>query len=501
MSYSPHIPEPLRYDLDFAPACDGVSGTVTHAVLVDGTPLERRNHYVIGHKRITEAFGLFLPAYLLDAIDLAVAVYVADRLSPRRRPDVDDPYGLQWRRHITIHLPVREPQRWNQPNLYANLRALLEHFTDDCWSFDFVPRCDNSVPYERQFPLFPLQPPQPLEIALFSGGLDSLAGIAHRLASDPSLSVVSVAVGTNGRTIGRQRELHRALSRTFGNRIGMVVVPVRVAQRQRADLDDEPTQRSRGFIYLTLAAVAAVQAGQREVCVYENGVGAISLPYSRAQLGAQNTRAVHPLSLIGMSDFFCQIVGYPFRFRNPCLFETKGLMCRKLADIGLGALAARSVSCDTFSSQRIPGAQQCEVCSSCLLRRQALHAAGLQSIDAMSGYRVDVAHPGESLESQQLYHLHAMLDQAMLVRACVTGASAWAELSERFPVLEEITVEMAAFEGRTARQITDALVELYRSYVQEWDSFPYHLARHMPDDAHLAASAPTAPYINTLQQQ
>src|SRR5438128_1908164 len=104
------VPSPLRYDLDFSTATDGASGTVTHSVTVDGKPIAVKSHYHIGNKRIEMAFGLSLAAHLIDLIDLARAVYVADRISPRRGRDTYDPYRMQWRRHFAIRLPVREPE-------------------------------------------------------------------------------------------------------------------------------------------------------------------------------------------------------------------------------------------------------------------------------------------------------------------------------------------------------------------------------------------------------
>jgi hypothetical protein len=152
------VPSPLRYDLDFSTATDDASGTVTRSVTVDGKPIVVQSHYYIGSRRIEMAFGLSLTARLIDLIDLARAVYVADRISPRRGWGKYDPYGLQWRRHFAIRLPVREPELWSRPTLYRSLCALLEYFTDDCWSFEFVQRSNSSCREEQQGFLFSMQP-------------------------------------------------------------------------------------------------------------------------------------------------------------------------------------------------------------------------------------------------------------------------------------------------------------------------------------------------------
>ena len=111
---------------------------------------------------------------------------------------------------------------------------------------------------------------------------------------------------------------------------------------------DEPTQRSRGFVFQVLGAVTALMAGAKELYVYENGVGAISLPYTAAQVGAHNTRATSPLFLAGMSEFISTVVGHQFEIRNPYLFRTKGQMCEALRGSRLRDLIRLTGSCDGF---------------------------------------------------------------------------------------------------------------------------------------------------------
>lgn len=469
-------PSPLCYRLEFDSAGATRRGTV-RSVHVNGASISLHSHYRVADERIAHAFGLSLATPLADLVDVALAAYVADRVSPRQHFGDYDPYKMRWRRHFSIRLPIREPERWRERSLSQSLCSVLEYFTDDCWSFDFVQRRANNDQAEVQGYLFPTQPPHPVEVAPFSAGLDSLAGSVHRLAIQPELTLASFAAGTNRQIIGRQNELFRVLSNRFHSHVLPVMVPFGLCKRGHAYDGDEPTQRSRGFVYLALTAVTAVQAGCNTAKVYENGVGAIGLPYNRTQWGVHNTRAAHPLSLISMSKFMMRLLNQSFSFHNPFLFETKGIMCRKLAAEGLGQLAARSVSCDGFP-QRVTGALQCGICTSCLLRRQALHAAGLSSVDSQSGYRYDVTDPNLFLEERQLYQLRAMLDQVNRLRICVNSASPWEQLSESFPVLEEIRHGIAAFEGRDVQEIAEALVSLYRTYVQEWDLFPYRLPMH-----------------------
>ena len=462
-------PRPPRYELDFTAASQTSDGV--RAVPIAGTPVSIEGRYRIGDNRIEQSFGLSLPPVSADLVDIAMSVYAADRVSPRRVPARPDPYRLQWRRHLALRVPVREPERWSQPHLSDSLCALLESMTDDRWSVDFVRR--HVAPRYEQGYLFPTRPPRPVEVAPFSAGLDSLAGVAARLVSEPDLHVVTFAGGTNGRVVHRQRELIGALSRRFSPRVHPVEVPFGLIRDGQPYPDGEPTQRSRGFVFFVLAAVVAEQACADTVTIHENGVGALSLAYNRTQLGARTTRATHPLALLRLGRLLTEAFGHPFRIHNPSLYETKAAMCARLADAGLAGLAARSVSCDTFSSCRVPTTPQCGLCTSCLLRRQALHAAGLAPIDAESGYRRDVTNPRDPLNERQLYDLHAMLDQVADLRACTEAPSPWNALTGLAPTLEQVRLALADAEGRTIEEVADDLVALYRAYVREWDAFPY----------------------------
>ena len=116
--------------------------------------------------------------------------------------------------------------------------------------------------------------------ALFSGGLDSFIGVAEELEQRPCGSLVLFSATTNPRLGSRQRELVQDIRRLRGDNIIHVAVPLGLRDRDQIGGIDERTQRSRGFVFQVLGAVTALMAGAKELYVYENGVGAISLPYT-----------------------------------------------------------------------------------------------------------------------------------------------------------------------------------------------------------------------------
>ena len=439
-----------------------------------GGPVRVDTLYRVGDDVIARAFGARLPQELADLIDVALAVYVADRLS-RRRPPGADRYQLHWGRRFELRLPVRDPDRWRDAALGGRLREALALFTEDDWRFDFVPRSSHRRAAETQEFLFPTQPSAPGTVALFSGGLDSLAGLGSELLGRARDSFVLVCGGTNLRTMGVQRELAQALRLRLGRDITPLIVPFGLRQRGGRQYDgDERTQRSRGFVFQALGAVVAIMAGADSLAVYEHGVGAINLPYTAAQLGAQSTRAAHPLALSAMGDFIALATGRRLVFRLPAHFVTKGQLCGSLPELGLADLIGRTVSCDGFP-QRVAGRPQCGLCTSCLLRRQALHAAGLAEHDAPGGYVHDVLDPALQLPPAKLYPLRAMLDQVGALRRALDRPEPWRALSRAYPQLVEIAASAAtAIESPAA--VEARLVGLYRRYCAEWDDFPVRLS-------------------------
>lgn len=452
----------VMYRLTFTP--DGCAHVASN-----GAEAGLASFYYVGDRMIAQAFGSSMPAELADLVDVAMAVYVADRLCPRRQPDADR-YHLHWTRRFDIRVPVRDPGRWRDSGLAARLRDALWFFTEDEWHFEFVRWSGERRPSEMQGFLFPTPPRSPVAAALFSGGLDSLAGLCHELFDRPEASFVLFSGSTNQRTGSIQRDLARLLRSRLNRAIIPVVVPFGLHHRRGRSDDDERTQRSRGFVFSALGAATAIMAGSDSLAVYENGIGAINLPYTDAQLGAHSTRSAHPLALAAMGEVVRLATGRPFEFRLPFLFATKAELCAGLAEFGLHDLVRRTVSCDGFP-QRVAGKPQCGLCTSCLLRRQALYVAGLDELDHVDGYRENILSPRTQLSGDKLYPLRAMLDQVARIRRALDTPELWRALSSTYPQLIEIASRLAVA-GQSMLGVDDRLVGLYRHYCDEWAIFP-----------------------------
>lgn len=441
-----------------------------HAIVgCSSLTVQLESSYIVDDTAITRAFGSMLTPELADLIDIALAVYVSDRVS-RRRPRHADRNLLNWTRTFELTIPVRNVRRWQDGELCFQLRELLWFLTEDDWRIHFIERRRGHHLAEYQRSLFPMPPGAPVTAALFSGGLDSLAGLYCELAMHPQGSIVLLSVSTNSRVKAKQQLLSRSMREQFGRDIIPVNVPLTLWRGQRRYHDDEPSQRSRGLLFGVLGAVTALMAGANSIASFENGIGAINLPFTPAQIGTQNTRSAHPAALKQLGSFVAEATGQEFTFRAPFLYTTKAELCMRAVESGLGVDVRDTVSCDGFP-RRLPGKPQCGVCTSCLLRRQALYGAGLSSLDAAEQYAIDVVSSDRRIPNDKLRPLRMMVAQVDSLHRAVTSANPWAELVRQYPELWEVAVNLQS-QGQDPESVKRGLMGIYSRYCAEWELFP-----------------------------
>ena len=407
------------------------------------------------------------PRYMDDLLDVAMAVYVADRLLKRERKD-----GAWLPRNLRLKVPVAEPERWEA--LKPQLVSLLEWLTTDQWNFTFT----SELTHHRDRPASALPLPHPSNpfVGLYSGGLDSLAGVVAQVLSSDYDAAVLVGAQSGGRLKGLQSAQHKLLKQHFSQlhwedvrgfnhpykkgKLGHWHIP---EQRQ------EKSQRARGFLFLVFGAVTAYAYNADTLHVYENGVGAINLPYTPAFSGADATRAMHPKTLLEAGRLFSCLFEQPFRIMNTSLWRTKGEMCTQLAQAGLADLVNVTKSCDSYPLRE--AADQCGLCTSCLLRRLSLHAAGLARLDRRgAGYREDIYDMGVRVLDEALRPYTFMLTQAETLKA-VTARSNIFEFRQTFDGLDEARYALEELTGMTLAEVDAELLSLYRRYANEVVAF------------------------------
>jgi 7-cyano-7-deazaguanine synthase in queuosine biosynthesis len=435
---------------------------------------------------------VYMPPVIADCVDVAAAVFVADKLTGR---------SVSKRTHIHTVVPVRCPGLWNRNGLITELERILYWFTRDNWTFEFVRRLADPRPSEMQ-PRLPMQSDEDMhervdgdcgvEVALWSGGLDAYAGLCNRVQDYPQRSFILFGTGSNDKTQHLQEQLATKLNgildvRAISHRkarnttqLKLVQVPVRLAHGENLPvrkIHRSSGQRSRGFVFMLLGAAYAYLENQRDLYLYENGPGAFNLPYRASETVRDHAVPVHPLSLLRMGRFFSMIIGEPFRFHNPFLLWTKAEMCETIAELPLRQLIWETMSCDR-PRREIPS--QCGCCSSCLLRRQALLALRLEDrtqYGVLSEMR-DIENAkllplGNHRRPFKASHLQAMQYQVDRLKAIFQSDNPWFSLASRpgYALLEQ-TVEETAREveaGIGSIPVTPKqILRLYQKYISEW---------------------------------
>lgn len=456
---------PLRYDFDFRPEhfarrCQFVT---------------KRSHDFAGqpffcrYDRISTSFSRTLTPQLQDLMEVATAAYLADRFAPRRHPERSE-QSVPMNRRIRLSLPVRLPHLWKRRPAQL-LGDLMFCLAADEWEFTFTATAAESA-FPQQSYLLDVSPEREAAVMLFSGGLDSYAGAVRQLC-DPEPFHVLVSGYTHNRMAAEQVAQSKILfegRRQLGHHVAVPYgMPAKVA-----GIRLESSQRSRSLIHLSIGALTALSLGRRDFSIYENGIGALNLPFDASQSGWEVSRAVHPKVLSLMEELIGEITGEPFQIRTPFLFSTK-------AESIVGAEMTRychgirhTFSCDRFPNYR-ERRRQCGVCSSCVLRRLALETAGFRNAEPADEYAYDITADGFVPHPSAAFVLDKFDAQTHRLRQCLDSEQPWLEVSRLFPELREVEF-LLANRKIGVKDIEASLLSLYARHVGEWSNFSGHAA-------------------------
>jgi len=376
-----------------------------------------------------------------------------------------------------VELAVRNPDRWSAPEVVRRLQDYLHWLSGDEWTFGFRKKLTIPSEAESQPSLFTIRPGDPSFVSLFSGGVDSLAGLACTAVDEPSASHVLVSGYTNTRVRDRQRKQIRQIRSEFdrrrpggGSSTWHLDVGFGINQPDRHA--EERSQRTRAFVFLALGVTAAIQVESDTLYVYENGLGALNLPLNETQLGVDNYRGVHPRSLMSLEGLLPMVLETPVVLENPYLYRTKAEMCRALPAAGLEGLINDTVSCDSFPIRLPDEPDQCGVCTSCVLRRQALLAARLGARDCENAYRSDIWKREPALSAVQLHGMLAMQNQVSRLAECLGQSDPWTALTGAYPELDRTSWELSQRGGIDLDSCRCSFLRLIRAFVAEWESLP-----------------------------
>jgi hypothetical protein len=215
---------------------------------LDASPTAGAQHRVgLELEAVSKLFADNVPDVLADMLEVAAYVYASDRLSGRGSPMLTD-MGADWRRKILLKIAVRSPARWEAPVKTALVEA-LGVLSDDIWDFEFLQteRRTGIQPY-LGFSDPQAQVIDPDIVMLFSGGLDSTAGLVEQVLGKGS-RVAFVTHRSATLLAGRQDELVNRIRQRSPTR-NLFHVPIWVTKGEQEPV--EFSQRTRSLLFAVL---------------------------------------------------------------------------------------------------------------------------------------------------------------------------------------------------------------------------------------------------------
>lgn len=405
---------------------------------------------------VLEAFlGRPLHSLTRDFLEIGAAVYITDIHCKR---------ASNLKRRVGLVMPVRHLDVW------SNAAPLLERAVSELGRDDFAIHFQKrKLTAERIKPLNAKSSDRC--VCLFSGGIDSLAGVVWAL--DKGLKPVLVSHFANNVMSGIQNSLAAAIEAAYGLKPG-TYAPVDGQQEASPDrvhifvnekkgkkapyalpprADSIMAEYLRSFLFLSIACAVAVESGINTVYVFENGPVALNPLLSE---GTVTTRTAHPHFLSNFRELVKAVFGEGLCIENPFRYKTKGEITRMLAKPMLEGLVKKSNSCwnwfivPAHAKRKGFKGRHDGLCLPCILRRTSVYAAGLWDKDAKYLVNVFKGYPNLSRNT-----IVAIAD---LLRFCknVTTLNG--------PELLSFAPDLSVYDEHTDSGL---MVEMYRRHAHE----------------------------------
>ncbi len=387
-----------------------------------------------------------------DLVLVAGAVAFADRVVARRP-------SIAWRRNLQLAVPVHDPDRWCDPELYRLLIGTLDHVTGDNWTLTFKRRKHHTKITPQAH--LPLQSDRSL-VMPYSDGLDSFAVAGLVAARHPTVPLVLVTTGNRrNRAIDDMNcELRKLMYR--------VAIPFRLATRGGLVRHREPSYRSRAFVFGVMTGIAAHLLNAESIYIAESGQGSLGPWLSPVGNEAPDVR-MHPSFTTRMGTLLNRILGISVTHIHTQLWNTKGETLSELAQLGLAdgwwltSSCARDQRHVSLNNRRV----QCGVCAGCLLRRQSLQAAGLKS-EADKYLWSDLSAPSlaqavsgrQTTENDERQALCAVLEMQQ-----------FADITSKTNDIRIAAEKLSPMLNQDPDQIEAKLSHLVRTHATEWMRF------------------------------
>jgi hypothetical protein len=414
-----------------------------------------------------------IPDRFHDLLEIATYVYCADQEAVRGQRDAET-FGNFWRRHFYFVIPVRDMEFWQSADVLGCLKDTLGFLSDDAYEFEFVPHNEK---HEFQYYLNlnddGAMLGRPEQVVMFSGGLDSLGGAVEEIINQQRRVVL-----VNHRSTGKLDRRYRTLEHLLEEKASDSCKPahIRITVKKRKEMNNEYTQRSRSFLYVSIGATIAELLGLSSVRFYENGVISLNLPICAQVVGGKATRTTHPRVMHGFCKLLTLVAGKPFTVENPFIAKTKGEVAGLIGRAGCQEMIGHSISC-THTWEMTLEHPHCGTCSQCIDRRFAIIAAEMEQFEPSEQYkyniftqcRQDDEHLAEDKTMYAGYLERA--NQAHIVKDCVEFLAKFPEAARALEYLPgdhwQVSERIFSLYKRHADEVNRAVQTMMARHVKE----------------------------------
>jgi 7-cyano-7-deazaguanine synthase in queuosine biosynthesis len=319
-----------------------------------------KEHLIYPFEKEEVRFLSSVDGKLRELEELVLSLYVMDREYPEEN---------------SLILEVCNTKTWTE--LKGVIETLFSFLTDRYLSLRFE---KAQSPKSLQSTLFNTSPiffKKPTLTCLFSGGLDSTAGVLNLQQTEEPLLHHTIT----GKVVkGKVCDLHK--SPTL-NKHGLALTDsqLRYVRPGRSSL--------RGFLFLTNASIIANSFGHRTIVMPENGPLMINPQVSL--LSPQPTRNAHPFLVKSFEQILSRLTGKEFTVKSIFKEKTKAEIFASV--ITQTGLINKTYSCFTVQGQK----KMCGICYACFVRRASALCVDYQepkTIYSMDPFTVDIGKLG-----------------------------------------------------------------------------------------------------------
>lgn len=416
-------------------------------------PDSRARNVNINLPHFLKVVGCHFPTRIKDLLEIASYVYASDRMIDRGSPTSME--FLKWSRKFHYHIKVRDFKFWNKKEVKQALGEALTFVSGD-YSYEFTFHAggkDFGQTSLTDAEGFTFEAKENTHICLFSGGLDSLAGALKLLSEGKNLILISHRSNNAGVSKTQNAILDRIMTDYPGR-----VQPFYFECHLKGERAVEETQRSRIFLYTSIAFSMMSLASESSISVFENGITSINFAKRQDAMNARASRTTHPKTLALIQQFFTLVGEKDMEVKHPFLYNTKSDILEIIKNNGKQDYIVQTLTCTkTFLKfQNNTNASHCGRCSQCVDRRFAAFATELEEYDTI--YDMDLSK--DSIDDPEGFtHLHDYLFKVFELK----GES---ESSFSHTFFDELTDLLPFLAGKSNGEKAGAIYNLVKDHVR-----------------------------------